>query len=358
MKRALVVDDSQFMRTVIGEALEERGYEVVTASDGEGAIEAVERERPDVITMDVAMPGIDGIEATERIMQIRPTPILMLSAHTGDGADATLDALENGAVDFITKPGGTEVSVDTPTLTERIHAKIDAVAAADPSSLSVVDHDDGDGSPARPAVSSVTHQDGDLSTVIIGASTGGPKVVERIVRDLPTGIDARVLIVQHMPASFTDRFADRLDTLSAYDVFEAGDRSEVAPGEAAVASGGIDLAVTGDVRGRLQLETVRETRDGTPIHPSIDVTMRTAASTVDGPLVGVVLTGMGDDGVEGLAAVQDAGGYTIAQNEETSPVFGIPGQAIETGCVDDVRPDHEIVDGILDGLRQEVEING
>jgi two-component system chemotaxis response regulator CheB len=388
MTCALVVDDSQFMRTVVGNELREDGYDVVEASNGKQALEKVDEHEPDVITMDVEMPEMDGIEATERIMEWRPTPILMVSAYTADGAEATLDALENGAVDFIQKPDG-EVSIETEPLEDELTQKVQAVVEADLDVLAPLDGPAADAEvaeaadgetvsasastpapeadaeaaeePAAPTtadeISSVI--EGQLAdeyvdepTIVIGASTGGPKLINAMLRALPRALDGTVLVVQHMPASFTGRFAARLDAMSAYDVAEAEDGERIDGGEARVARGGHHLEVASYSSGRLRLQVT----DDEPVHgvrPSIDVTMRSAAEAVEGPLVGVVLTGMGSDGAAGVEAIKDAGGTTFAQDEATSPVFGIPEQAIETGAVDYVLPADELVEGVVEALSKE-----
>lgn len=383
MTCALVVDDSQFMRTVVGNELKAEGYDVVEASNGKQALQKVEEHGPDVITMDVEMPEMDGIEATERIMEWRPTPILMVSAYTAEGAEATLDALENGAVDFIEKPDG-EVSIETEPLEDELSRKVEAALQADLDVLSPLDPpaadadvaEAGDGetmaasaTTPEPRVDeeSPTTTSGDISsviegqlsgeyvddpTVVIGASTGGPKLINMMLRALPRALDARVLVVQHMPASFTGRFASRLDAMSAYDVAEADDGERIDGGDVRVACGGKHLEVPSYSSGRLRLG-VTDDEQVHGVRPSIDVTMQSAATAVEGPLVAVVLTGMGKDGAEGIEAVKQAGGTTIAQDEASSPVFGIPEQAIETGCVDHVLSADELVEGVLDALRTE-----
>ncbi len=373
MTNVLVVDDSRFMRTVIDNILTSHGHDVETVGDGESAVEAVRDGYFDVVTMDVEMPGMDGLQATDRIMQTDPTPILMLSAHTEKGAEATLKALSRGAVDFIEKPGG-DASVDVDDLQEQLVRKVRTVERADLGSVVSGGASDG---PATAETASVAGGDAgavaatsaaeptpevdsgvepesfvDDPTIVIGASTGGPKVVESVVSELPIELDARILVVQHMPASFTDRLAARLDSLLEYDVSEASDNQRVGGGEIVVAKGDYHMAVVHYSEGRLRLGL----SDDEPVHgvrPAIDVTMRTAARRISDPLVGVALTGMGKDGAEGIATISAAGGHTVAQDRASSPVFGIPQQAIETGCVDRVLPGDEIAAGICDLLAAE-----
>lgn len=398
MTSVLVVDDSQFMRTVIGNILADHGYEVFRANDGEQAVEVARKHEPDVVTMDVQMPGMGGIEAVGQIMRTAPARILMLSAHTEEGADATLQALSHGAIDFFQKPGG-EVSPDITELEDRLVKAVETVEQVDVTALApsraaatvrAIAGDSGVTSARQGSVASAGRGDGndglaspgtelpkptvdddrpgteddpdgrtfrENPTVVVGASTGGPKVLEQIMYDLPLALDARVLIVQHMPEDFTGRLSTRLDSLSAYDISEATDGDRVSGGEALIARGNrhmeVSQATDGHVRVRLS--------DDERIHgvrPAIDVTMETAADRVDSPLAGVVLTGMGKDGARGISAIKGAGGTTFAQDRETSPVFGIPRQAIDTGDVDHVLPATDVTDGVLDAFSTEVDTDG
>ncbi|MDS0474125.1 chemotaxis-specific protein-glutamate methyltransferase CheB [Natrinema sp. 1APR25-10V2] len=401
MTRVLVVDDSRFMRTVIGNALTGAGYDVETAANGSEGVERAGTFDPDVVTMDVEMPEMDGIDAVERIMATNPTAILMLSVHTERGAEATLDALERGAVDFLHKPDGSG-SRNIAHLTDEVIEKVDDLAEADVSSVALAraaasayatgagraenpgqttvtgnavaggssdvqssvdrgtagpDVSPGLGSDAEHDESAPIAVDGeraDAPTVVIGASTGGPKIVERLFGRLPADLEAKVLVVQHMPPGFTERLAERLDDRSAYDVTEATDRQRLEPGEVAVAPGDYHLEVTSNVGDSLRLRL----DDGERIHgvrPAIDMTMQSAAERVSDALCGVVLTGMGRDGAAGIEAIKEAGGQTIAQDEATSPVFGIPCQAIETGCVDTIAPADGVADAIVDAFTTDGE---
>lgn len=346
--RALVVDDSSFMRTMIGDILTDGGVEVVgTASDGAEAVEKVLALAPDVVTMDIHMDGMSGVEAVERIMDVNPTPILMLSAHACDSADVTFTALEKGAVDFFTKPGG-EISTGLSSQRSHLVETVKSVASADvseqPRATSAV-------SPLADDARSIV----DRPTVVIGSSTGGPRVVERIVRTLPISAGLRVLIVQHMPDEFTGRFAKRLDLTSQYQIREAQHGARIGAGEGVVARGGRHLSVTHYSNGRIRVAL----SDDPPMHsvkPAIDVTMQSAAAVIDDPLVGVILTGMGQDGALGLQKIGEIGGHTIAQDEATSTVYGMPRRAVETGCVDHVVPLDDVAPTILDVISvQEVD---
>ena len=344
MTRALVVDDSHFMRTVISDILEDGGIDVVdTAANGKQAVKKVEATEPDVVTMDVEMPKMNGIEAVEAVMSRAPTPILMLSALTTEDADATLEAMERGAVDTFAKPGGT-ISTELSGHSEELVATVERVAAADPTA----GHDVEQSEPADPAGAT---EYVDHPTLLVGASTGGPNVVESILGSLPREADFRALVVQHMPAQFTSRFANRLDDTSEYDIREAEDGTRISGGEGLVARGDYHMRVSGYSNGRLRVRLDQSERQHS-VRPAIDVTMETAAERVTDPLVAVVLTGMGTDGADGVCAVKEAGGHTFAQDEETSAVFGIPQRAIETGCVDAVRPADRLTEAIADSIRR------
>ncbi|WP_152041388.1 chemotaxis-specific protein-glutamate methyltransferase CheB [Salinigranum salinum] len=351
--RAVVVDDSRFMRTLIRRLLEEEGVEVVAeAADGVAAVETVAEHAPDVVTMDIEMPRQNGIEAVEAIMADCPTPVLMLSAHAEENADVTFEALDHGAVDFVTKPGG-EVTSEMPRVKRELVEKVRAAAAVDLDAR----RRQSTSTPTTPPVatagpvarSRAPCPDG--STVVVGASTGGPNVVEDVLAGLPPEAGLRVLVVQHMPAGFTSRFANRLDGRSGYEVAEARDGERIGAGQARVAPGGSHLVVDDDRSGQLRLRL----RDGDRLHgvkPAIDLTMASAAETVSGPLTTVLLTGMGRDGVDGMGAAKRAGGTTIAQDEHTSAIFGMPKRAIEAGHVDEVLPAGEIATAIVTTLRQ------
>ncbi|MDS0298543.1 chemotaxis-specific protein-glutamate methyltransferase CheB [Halogeometricum sp. S1BR25-6] len=373
------------MRTLIRTLLEDGGIDVVAeAENGAAAVDVVAEHRPDVVTMDIEMPEMNGIEAVEAIMASCPTPVLMLSAHAEDDADVTFEALDVGAVDFVTKPGG-EVTSSMPRVKRELVEKVRSAAAVDLSATrrtealgrrkapsrdgaragrrsrnrnrnrsrsqsESADRAERAPSSRRPAASDSPYPE--VSTLILGASTGGPNVVERVLADLPTTANLRIVVVQHMPAGFTRRFADRLDARSAYRVAEATDGERIGVGEARVAPGGSHLVVDRDRAGRLSL-TLTDTKPVHGVKPAIDLTMASAVEAVEGPLVGTLLTGMGRDGVDGMGRIHAAGGHTVAQDEGTSAIFGMPKRAIETGCVDAVAPADDIASHILAGLAEE-----
>lgn len=344
------------MRELISDVLRDGGLRVVAeAADGHEAVAAVERHRPDVVTMDVEMPNMNGIEAVERIMASRPTPVLMLSAYTEDGADVTFDALDRGAVDFFAKPGG-EVSMGVSRLKEQLVEKVRSVATADLSRqtgrqrVAATSRSGSRTSRTETRTPKATYVDN--PTLVIGSSTGGPSAVEAVLRSLPLEADFRVIVVQHMPDAFTGRFANRLDGRSEYDVREATDGARIGGGEVLVANGGTNLLVSHYNSGRLRVSLTEDDFDK-GVQPSVDVTMSSVAKKVDDPVVGVVLTGMGSDGAEGIQALHHAGAYTIAESEESSVIFGMPKRAIETGCIDAVHRLEDIAADVLDHVREE-----
>ncbi len=344
MTRAVIADDSSVMRQILTEIVESGDIEVVASvENGLEAVRAIEEHEPDVATIDLEMPKMGGLEVIERVMADNPTPMLVISAHSQQGADKTFDALEAGAVDFLAKPSG-ELSVDIWSKREEIVAKVRAVAESSATRTSR-------GQPEPTATQAVSAVDfPNDPTLIIGASTGGPRVVERVLSELPHEANFRILVVQHMADHYTGRFARRLDEKTAYDIREAADGDRVQPGEAVVAKGGYHLPVTG-FRDRCPVVAHDDGPKRHNVRPAIDTTMETAAEVVTGNLVGVILTGMGADGATGISAIKRAGGKTIAQDEATSRVYGMPNVAAETGDVDMILPESRIAEGITNAFR-------
>ena len=346
MVRAVIADDSAVMRETLGKILEAGGIDVVgRAKDGLEAVELIADLEPDVATIDIQMPGLTGHEVIERVMAETPTPMLVISSQTTKNADATFDALEAGAVDFIAKPSG-DNSVDIWSKQDEIVDQVRAVANADVSTTATASRDR-DGRTATIDVAAEFPRD---PTLVIGASTGGPRVVEQVLSELPERAGLRILVVQHMADHYTERFANRLNERTAYDVREATGADTIGAGEAVLAKGGKHMAVTDWSHGRLTVEH----DDGPKRHnvkPAIDVTMETAAETVRGNLAGVIMTGMGADGADGLAAITAAGGKTIVQDEATSRVYGMPKVAAERVDVDMVLPKDRIAEGVVNAFR-------
>ncbi len=338
----LVADDSPLMQRIITKLLEsEPGIRVVaTADDGRQAIECVGRLSPDVVVMDIDMPKLDGLAALRHIMLQRPTPVVMVSGVSD--ASAALRALELGAIDFVAKPSG-PISIDLYEVRDELIAKVKSASLAHPAPTKA----EAIRAPLLPALQSPS---GHISLVAIAASTGGPQTLGEILRQLPPGLPAAMLVVQHMPAGFTATFAERLDRNSSVNVREARDGETIRSGVAYIAPGGVHMVVVKDGRGPvLRME---ETPPVNAVRPSADVLMSSVAHVAGRSSVGVVLTGMGRDGSDGLAQIKRAGGATIAQDEETSIIFGMPGSAIDQGVVDRVLPLLEIPAALVDAVRQ------
>jgi two-component system chemotaxis response regulator CheB len=336
--RVLIVDDSRFVRQAVARMLNSApDIEVVgQAADGRQGIEKARELRPDVVTLDVQMPHMGGLETLERLMAEAPVPVLLLSSLTSEGADVTLRGLELGALDFVDKSTA-KGNMNLLSLAEELRAKVRALA----------------GSPRRrqlaePHVAShgraPTDSTGAL-VVAIGTSTGGPTALQNVIPRLPKDLAAAVLVVQHIPVGFTRYLADRLAQRSALPVTEAKDRETVAPGRVLIAPAGLHMKL---VRRGDAVEVQLDEEPRSSLHrPSADVLMASVAEVYGPRSVGVILTGMGTDGAEGLGAIRKAGGRTIAENEETSVIYGMPKAAIEAGVVDQAMPLHEIADAIL-----------
>jgi two-component system chemotaxis response regulator CheB len=344
--RVLVTDDSLFMRAAIKRMLAtEARIEVVgEARDGAEAISRVQQLQPDVVTMDFNMPVLDGAGAVRGIMKLRPTPVVMLSAHTTEGARETFEALSAGAVDFLAKPSG-EVSADFGRIAPLLVAKVLAAAEASPAALPPTVRE----AAPRARISAarfVSTSPGSVApgtrVVVVAVSTGGPAALARFLPSLPADSGLALVIVQHMPTGFTLALAERLDALCALRVREAKDGDHPEPGLALVAPGDHHLEVAPD--GSLLVTDGPEVNG---VRPSADVTMRGAASAWGRRCTGVVMTGMGRDGAEGLLAIKRAGGSTLAQARESCVVFGMPRVAIELGAVDRVVP----LDGLAEALQ-------
>jgi two-component system chemotaxis response regulator CheB len=352
--RVLIVDDSMFMRAAIAKTLSAGPFDVVgQAKDGKEAIDRVLALGPDVVTMDFNMPGMNGAETVRALMAQRPTPVVMFSAHTRQGAKETFDALAAGAVDFVTKPAG-EVSVDLTKIADELMRKLAAAASARPRVAAVP-------MPGRPssggfaAVTTGTHpgigggggfvRTGTVPGVaaglprlcVIAVSTGGPSALSEVIPALPSDFRYAVVVVQHMPAHFTAALAERLDGESRLKVREAVEGDRPFPGEVLIAPG--DHHLEFDDRGAVVLT------DGPHVNgvrPAADLTMISAARVYGRRVVGVVMTGMGKDGAAGALAIKRADGKTLAQDKETSVIYGMPKAAVDAGAIDDVAPLGEI----------------
>ncbi|MCB1749737.1 MAG: chemotaxis response regulator protein-glutamate methylesterase [Gammaproteobacteria bacterium] len=332
--RVLVVDDSAFFRKQITACLEaDPGYRVVgCAGDGRSAVALAARLAPDVVTMDVAMPVMDGIDAVRRIMQARPVPILMISALTRAGAEATLAALDAGAGDFITKPTLASAA-ERGRFGARLRQRLGALRDAPVDAARRV----------APLARGLTRGSAEVDCVVIGASTGGPPLVGRILAALPAAFARPVVVAQHMPGSFTGYFAERLDGQCDIRVRLASDGIRLEPGTAYIAPGGCQTTFVG--RGEKRLRVVGDEVER--YRPCIDRTFASAAEVFGRRVLAIVLTGMGDDGRAGGGCLKAAGAPVWAQDESSSAVFGMPRAVIEAGLADAVLPGDAIAPRLL-----------
>lgn len=331
--KVLCVDDSALIRSVMTEIINSQSDMTVvgTAADPLVARDLIKVTNPDVLTLDVEMPRMDGLEFLEKLMRLRPMPVVMVSSLTERGSEIALRALELGAIDFVTKPR-LGVRDGLLSYTELITGKIRTAASARLL-------------PARPAAGARTGGDTPqesllrsplLSTeklIIIGASTGGTEAIREVLQPLPPDSPA-VMIAQHMPAGFTRSFAQRLDGLCRITVKEAEHGERVLPGYAYIAPGGFHLSLA-----RSGANYVAHLDQEPPVNrhrPSIDVLFDSAAKHAGKNAIGIILTGMGKDGAEGLLRMRRAGAHTLAQDEASCVVFGMPREAIALGAVDDV----------------------
>ena len=351
--RVLVVDDSALVRSLLSEIINRQAdMECVgVANDPLMAREMIRELNPDVITLDIEMPRMDGLDFLGRLMRLRPTPVVMISTLTERGAEATMKALELGAVDFVSKP---RVGV-MDGLSELSDQIIDKVRVASKANVRRV-------SPASIADSVVAREKtaigmsgGSAGTsysteklVFIGASTGGTEAIKEILVRLPADFPA-VLVTQHMPPGFTKTFAARLNGLSKLAVQEAANGERLLPGHAYIAPGGLQFRV--DRSGANYLAVVE---DGEPVNrhkPSVEVLFKSAAKVVGRNAYGVLLTGMGNDGAKALREMKDAGSYNYVQNEASCIVFGMPREAILQGAADEVLSPAEIAVALISRVK-------
>ncbi|MDR3517432.1 MAG: chemotaxis response regulator protein-glutamate methylesterase [Azospirillaceae bacterium] len=347
MAKVLIVDDSALMRRHLREILEAKGgYEVVAVRNGAEALEALEAFTPDVITLDVNMPEMDGLTCLSHIMTRRPTPVVMVSSLTVRGAEVTFEALALGAVDFIHKPDGT-ISLNVDRVEREILDKVKAATRARlrrstglQQRLRSQQAED-DGRPSRPSRGAsgtlpLLAADG-FGLVIIGVSTGGPGILEEILPDLPADFPWPVVVAQHMPGSFTTVFARRLDEICRLPVVEAAQMMPLKPGVIYIAKGDADVVIGKRATGWV----VNPMPGGTQYlwHPSVARLVESAMHAMPPDcLIGVMLTGMGDDGADAMCELKRRGGRTIAQDEATAVIWGMPGELTKRGGANVVLP--------------------
>ncbi|TDO32948.1 chemotaxis-specific protein-glutamate methyltransferase CheB [Paractinoplanes brasiliensis] len=341
----LVVDDSALMRRAITGILAEAGkFEVTTARNGADALDQLDRVRPDVITLDVNMPEMDGLTCLAKIMAERPTPVVMVSSLTEANALVTLEALELGAVDYVAKPGGT-VSLNMSDVAAEITGKVRAAAKARIGrARGLAARIRRTPPPREPVAAKAT----DL--VVIGSSTGGPALLAEVLPGLPGTLGAPVVIAQHIPASFTATLARRLDELCALRVHEVDRIMTLRPGAIYLGRGSNDVVVARRTDGLI----VKSVPAGSDYrwHPSVDRLVASARRHVPAErLVCALLTGMGDDGAAEMAQVRADGGRTVAEAEETAVVWGMPGELARRGGATEVLPSYAIADQIAQWVR-------
>ncbi len=334
--RVLVVDDSAFVRQALTRMLSgDPDIEVVGhAQDGRDGLEKARLLKPDVVTLDVQMPRMGGLEALEELMTSDPLPVLLLSSQTREGADVTLRGLELGALDFVDK-SRVQGNMNLLNLAEELKAKIRAIARVHV--------------PKRPASEErrlpAQGRKARADVVVLATSTGGPPALQAIVPRLPRSLPCAVLVVQHMPVGFTRSLAERLNARSEVPVREAEDGEVIEPGLVLVAPAGRHLKVR---RRGASVKAVLDEEPRAALHrPSADVLMTSVARVYGSRALGVVLTGMGSDGTEGLRAMRAAGGHTLAEAEETCVIYGMPKAAVEAGVVDRSIALHDMAEAIL-----------
>lgn len=351
--RIVVVDDSAFMRKALSMMLEsDPAIKVVgTARDGEEGVEKVRQLKPDLVTMDIEMPRMDGLTALRRIMSSHPVPVMMISSLTTDGAAASLDALDLGAVDFIPKQLS-YVSLDIVKIKEELLEKIKNIVRRKHILMAKYKHrlPTSPGSrpapaPATPAASRIiSRKNHRVEIVALGCSTGGPPALQAIIPKLPRGFPVGFLVAQHMPATFTKSLADRLNQLSQVSVKEAENGETVAPGTVYIAPGGQNMTIK-KAGARVTILVSKE--PDTLYKPSVDIMVTSVASQFGGTSLGVILTGMGQDGLEGMRLVKTKGGQVIAQNEDTCVVYGMPRAVVEANLADFVVPIQDVSSEIV-----------
>ena len=389
MIRVVIADDSAFMRMVLSDMFKKQSdFEVVgVAKNGKEAVEKVKELNPDLVTMDVNMPVMDGLQALEAIMKDCPTPVVMFSSLTQEGAKATIKALSLGAVDFVSKVGGSISKVDT--VEDEILSKARAAAyakvggkrrftpppslapqpASSPPTVASVPPVKSEPTMRRislptrkgytpppspppltlrpqPAVHAAPAGGGTgRKLVVLGCSTGGPKALQTVVAGLPRSLPCGVLIVQHMPPGFTKSLAERLNEISQISVKEAENHDMIKAGQVYIAPGNYHMTVTGSGR---EIVLNQDPPIGT-LRPAADVLFRSAAP-LGRDIVSVILTGMGSDGALGMTEIKKTGGYVIAESEETAIVYGMPKAVVDLGLADEIKPLQDIAGAIVSAV--------
>ncbi|CDO02214.1 Chemotaxis response regulator protein-glutamate methylesterase [Oceanobacillus picturae] len=338
--RVLVIDDSAFMRKVIKDMLEsDRRIQVIaTARNGEDGIRKIKKLSPDVVTLDIHMPVMDGITALQYIMGECPVPVVMLSSATAEGADKTLQAISNGAVDFITKPSGS-LSIENGQITKEIISKV--IAA---SGVSIAEKPEETKIQSTDIPVQNRKQTYSRTIVTIGTSTGGPRALQQVIPCLPADFSAPILIVQHMPPGFTKSLAERLNSMSAVHVKEAVHGEVLEDGTAYIAPGNYHMHVK--KRGIAMVVELSQKEPVNGHRPSVDVLFESAGDLDQTNKIAVILTGMGSDGSNGIKRMKtiDPSTITIAESEKTAVIYGMPKSAVKTNCVNHIVALNQVAD--------------
>jgi two-component system chemotaxis response regulator CheB len=350
--RVLVADDSALMRRTLRHLLEtDPEFELVGAArDGEDVLQKARELRPDVISMDINMPKLDGVTALQMIVQENICPVVMLSSLTHKGAVTTFECLELGAFDFVGKPDGT-VSSDLGSVARELILKLKAAAGVGTLERTGKQRRERRQEIIRnkPAVTATDFDrlkvNATFKAIAIGISTGGPATIMEVLPQLPSDIRGAVFLVQHMPVSFTNTFARRLDDACNLKVVEAEPGTEVQPGMCFVARGDAHLTLYRKLTGQVFIRMPSTPQ--TLFVPSVNVMMESVLAVYGRDTIGVVMTGIGDDGADQMTRIKEAGGYTIAESEESCVVYGMPREVIERGSACEVRPSWEIARAIL-----------
>jgi len=356
--KVLIVDDSSLIRKLLSEILNaDKDIEVVgTAQDPYAAREKIKKLQPDVITLDVEMPRMDGVTFLKNLMRLHPIPVIMISSLTENGADITLEALEYGAIDFVSKPK-IDLAHSLPEYSEEITTKVKTAANSNVHAITSTSSALNDVMPRHTADvildkkshTGKRHFKTTDTIIALGASTGGTEAIKEVLSRMPADAPG-IVISQHIPEAFSKPFASRMNTCSAMTVYEAHDGQQILRGHVYIAPGSHHLLIERD-----GARFVCRLNDGPLVNrhrPSVDVMFRSVAQNVGHNAIGVILTGMGNDGASGLKELHGAGAKTIAQDEKTSVVWGMPGEAVKLGGVDAVLPLNSIAGKIMTFAKQ------
>jgi two-component system chemotaxis response regulator CheB len=362
MIRTLVVDDSSFMRQTLSRMLDQASDITVvdTAANGAQGVEKVREWEPDVVTMDVEMPKMDGITAVRHIMDQAPCPILMISSTTKEGAETTMEAMEAGAADFLPK-GTASSTLQIREVEAELVKKVRALSQSqsrlfegelgrtdDRSSARSRDAPGRSSSAGDRARDPQIDTDSSFALLAIGVSTGGPIALQSVLPALPGDFPVPVVVSQHMPPEFTQSLAGRLDDCSSLNVREAEDKMRLEPGRAVIAAGGYHLTI--DKPGARHVVRTPERPAGSSHIPSVDVMLNSACDVFGGRILTLIMTGMGQDGLQGARRVKENGGTVFVQDEASSVVYGMPRVVVEEGLADAVLPLEDLSDALIEAV--------